>query len=49
LVNTFSTPAISSTALIAPAAITPVPGLAGFRSTLEAPNFANIECGIVPF
>ena len=41
------TPATSSTCLAAPPAITPVPGAAGFRSTLEDPCFPIMEWTIV--
>ena len=37
------TPATSSTCLAAPPAITPVPGAAGFRRTLEDPCFPIME------
>src|SRR2546426_11983098 len=48
-VRTSFTPADSRTALTPPPAIRPVPGEAGFRRTFEAPYFAVIGCGIVPF
>lgn len=43
-------PATSITARTGPPAITPVPGAAGFISTLPAPNLPTISCGmVVPF
>ena len=41
-------PAHSMTARTAPPAITPAPGAAGFISTLPAPCWPTISCGIVP-
>src|ERR1044071_1941694 len=42
-------PALSSTARIAPPAITPVPCEAGFRNTLPPPYLPSCSCGTVPF
>ncbi len=43
-------PAASATSLIDEPATIPVPGDAGFISTLDALNFVNTSCGIVfPF
>ena len=46
-VSTSRIPASSSTARTPPPAITPVPGLAGRRTTWPAPNRPMIRCGIV--
>src|SRR6188508_3875960 len=46
--NTLCTPALSNTARIAPPAITPVPGEAGFNNTNPPPNFPIDSCGTVP-
>ncbi len=40
-------PADSTTARTAPPAMTPVPGLAGLSSTLPAPTWPKLSCGMV--
>lgn len=40
-------PADSTTARMAPPAMTPVPGAAGFSSTLPEPKWPNDSCGTV--
>ena len=47
--RTSLTPAASSTARTGPPAITPVPGAAGRKRTLPAPQRPMISCGSVPF
>ena len=47
LESTSRIPASSRTARTAPPAITPVPGLAGRRTTWPAPNRPMMRCGIV--
>ena len=48
LASTSVTPTLSSTARIAPPAITPVPCAAGFSSTLAPANLPSCRWGMVP-